>query len=328
MIDWFQENGENYPWRRTSDAYKILVSEAMLQQTQVKTVLERGYFENWMQQFPDLATLAAADETAILKAWEGLGYYNRARNLQKAAQFIINELDGEFPTELSKILDLPGVGKYTAGAVASFSFNQPAPIVDGNVIRVLTRVFDYHEPVDTTAGKNQLWSWAEQMTDLNRARLYNSAVMELGQKICRKANPGCQICPVGDLCGNRSNQTALASLPVKKKKVKITQKQEVVLYLCKDNQILLTQESGSQRNGLWRLPLIDKEELKDHWVEMSQFFYAITRYKVQLTVFAPKDSEIDRISKKIEGQWFNLNDELPPLGSPYNKAIRQVLNRA
>lgn len=140
VVKWFQDEGADYPWRRTSDPYAILVSEMMLQQTRIATVLERKYFERWMRDFPTTGALANAPEEKVLKAWEGLGYYNRARNLQKAARVVESEHAGKFPETLERILRLPGIGRYTAGAVASFAFERKAPIVDGNILRVLSRI--------------------------------------------------------------------------------------------------------------------------------------------------------------------------------------------
>ena len=148
FVDWFKKHGRDYPWRRTRDAYAILVSEVMLQQTQIPTVLDRGYYARWLEQFPNWKTLAKADESSVLKAWEGLGYYRRARNLHKLAQVIVTEHGGSFPEDHATILDLPGVGPYTAGAVASFAFGQAQPNVDGSVARVLSRIFDDQTPND------------------------------------------------------------------------------------------------------------------------------------------------------------------------------------
>ncbi len=143
LIQWFEKEGKTYPWRETEDPYPILVSELMLQQTQIATVLGKGYFQRWMIRFPTWHELAEAEEDDLLKTWEGLGYYNRARNLQKTARAVISGHAGEFPRDYDSILNLPGVGPYTAGAVMSFAFDQKAAIVDGNVIRVLSRMFGY-----------------------------------------------------------------------------------------------------------------------------------------------------------------------------------------
>ena len=192
LVTWFEKGGKDYPWRRTHDPYAVLVSELMLQQTQITTVLSRRYFENWMEKFPTPEALAAAPEEEILKAWEGLGYYRRARNLQKAAAAITSEHGGKFPRDLESILELPGVGRYTAGAVKSFAFGDSAAIVDGNIARVLARLFDFHEEIDSTSGLQKLWDWAEALVPKEKAREYNSGLMELGQTLCSVAAPDCE----------------------------------------------------------------------------------------------------------------------------------------
>lgn len=324
LIRWFTEGGESYPWRETTDPYAILVSELMLQQTQIKTVLARRYFENWMEKFPDVGSLATAGIDDVLKSWEGLGYYNRARNLQKAAIQVMDDYNGEFPSELSKILDLPGVGPYTAGAVCSFAFNTPATIVDGNVIRVLARAFNYTQPVDTTVGKKAIWEIAGELTSNTHPRAYNSAIMELGQKVCTKGKPKCEICPVSGWCASRDSDEG-QNLPIKSKAIKITYKTEEVLLLVENDQIFLSCETGSRRNGLWRLPLLGECEL-DEMEQIGQISYAITRYQVEMRIFGGVDIKNSRqIAKKMEGTWFDLSDSLPALGAPYLRAIEEFI---
>ncbi|MEM0898208.1 MAG: A/G-specific adenine glycosylase, partial [Verrucomicrobiota bacterium] len=228
ILGWFAANGRDYPWRRTEDPYAILVSELMLQQTQVATVLERGYFVNWLEKFPDVETLAVAEEQEVLKAWEGLGYYNRARNLQKAARAIVDEHGGEFPRDPMTILALPGVGRYTAGAVASFAYNLPEPAVDANIARVLARLFSFEERIDTTSGQNQLWSWAEELVPEKNARDFNSGLMELGQTYCPARVPRCMACPVSEFCAGKD---IAESLPRKKERVKTTAVDEHVVWV-------------------------------------------------------------------------------------------------
>ncbi|MEM6279450.1 MAG: A/G-specific adenine glycosylase, partial [Verrucomicrobiota bacterium] len=285
LISWFEEEGKSYPWRETDDPYAILVSELMLQQTRIATVLEKRYFERWLERFPDCETLSEASEEDLLKAWEGLGYYNRARNLQKAARAVIEEHDGVFPRELEAILGLPGVGRYTAGAVLSFAFDQRAPIVDGNVTRVIARQFAWTGPVDDTAATRFFWGVAEEMTPESRVRAYNSAIMELGQQICTKSSPRCEECPVSESC-EAEEKGLTGEIPVKKKRAKTVLKEEHVCLVIRDGQVFLTEESGSRRKGLWRLPELTKAEAAD-LSELFRFSYAITRYKVSLFVYSP-----------------------------------------
>ena len=324
LIRWFRENGRDYPWRRTTDPYAILVSELMLQQTRIKAVLEKGYYENWMERFPDVATLAGSEVESVLKAWEGLGYYNRARNLQKAARHIEARCGGEFPDTLEEIQALPGVGPYTAGAVYSFAFDRRAPIVDGNVIRVLARVFSYRDPADTSKARKQFWEWADQLTPPGHARIYNSAIMELGQQVCTKSNPACPACPVSALCSSRG-EPDLDSIPAKSRRTGITRKREDVLAWTEGGKILLSREDGTRRRGLWSLPRLDPSELR-LFRKVHELTYPITRYQVTLGVYVrhEKTKKNDPILKNMQGEWFSLDDELPALGAPYLRAIREL----
>ncbi|MCX6894473.1 MAG: A/G-specific adenine glycosylase [Verrucomicrobia bacterium] len=221
LLHWFAQNARNLPWRRTRDPYAIWVSEIMLQQTQVKTVIP--YWERWLRELPDIAALAAAPPEKIHKLWEGLGYYTRVRNMQKAAQQIVADHAGQFPRDFDAILALPGVGRYTAGAICSIAFNQPTPILDGNVIRVLTRVFGIASDPREKQTNAHLWQLAEELVVIAarrpcasrltpRASHFNQSMMELGALICTPRNPQCEICPVKKLCvAHRENR--IAELP-------------------------------------------------------------------------------------------------------------------
>ena len=250
LAAWFESFGKDYPWRRTTDPYAILVSEIMLQQTQIATVLGRDYFENWLRKFPDAETLAAASEDEILKAWEGLGYYRRARNLQRAAKAVVEEFRGDFPESYDEIRSLPGVGDYTAGAVTSFAYDQPAPMVDANVARVLARLFDFRDEVDSTAGKKQLAEWSAELVDPDNARIFNSAIMELGQAVCSPKKPDCGTCPVAAFCLCQDPE----SLPRKKAGAKIEAVDEFALFVREGDRIWLCQETGSRRRRSLEAP--------------------------------------------------------------------------
>ncbi|MCG8601242.1 MAG: A/G-specific adenine glycosylase [Verrucomicrobiales bacterium] len=329
LISWFEENQARYPWRETRDPYAILVSELMLQQTRIATVLERGYYIRWMKRFPDWKSLARADEEEILKAWEGLGYYNRARNLQKAAQVICDQYDGFMPSDHGEIMALPGVGPYTAGAVCSFAFGKRAAIVDGNVIRVLARIFSFEDPVDTPSAKKAFWRWAEDLTPDQNFAAYNSGIMELGQKVCLKGAPRCGDCPVSGHCRTAHSQLA-AELPRKSKKATVTHTSERVALAIVSGKILLEKEEGGRRKGMWKLPELPEELAADseEWIRCS---YAITRYKVELMVFLPAPASRECLARKTNTSWFFFNDnmeDLPPLGSPYRKVITRWLDES
>jgi A/G-specific adenine glycosylase len=321
LAAWFAENGRDYPWRRTRAPYAILISEVMLQQTQIATVLGRGFYTRFLESFPDVESLAAAEDERLLKAWEGLGYYRRVRMLRETARAVIAEHGGVFPTDLAALMKLPGVGRYTAGALRAFAYDLPAAVVDGNVARVLSRVMDFSAPVDDTAGHKQMWEWAEALADPDRPRIYNSALMELGQKICRPGVPDCLSCPVAGFCKTREPE----SLPVKRQKTTITAVDEHALWLRdKNNRLLLHREGGKRREGLWKLPTREAAGISLLPV-LDEHRYTITRYRVTLRVhdgstlgknFRPASDEI----------WQEAADVLAlAMPSPFRRVIERLL---
>ncbi|WP_428559598.1 MAG: A/G-specific adenine glycosylase [Solidesulfovibrio sp. DCME] len=201
LLDWFAANRRDLPWRRSCDPYAVWVSEIMAQQTQMDRVV--AYFNRFMARFPDLASLAAADEDAVLKAWEGLGYYSRARHLLAAARHIVAAHGGVFPTTFEAIRALPGVGDYTAGAVASIACGLDAVAVDANVLRVLARVYDIDTPIKEPAGKARAMELARALLPPGQAGAFNEALMEFGALVCRPKNPDCSGCPVATICQAR-----------------------------------------------------------------------------------------------------------------------------
>lgn len=205
LLAWWDAGHADLPWRRAHDAYGVWVAEIMLQQTQIATVIP--YYERWMARFPTAEALAAAPLDDVLKLWEGLGYYSRARNLHAAAQIVTHEHGGRLPSTVPELIKLPGIGRYTAGAIASIAFDVPAPILDGNVIRVLSRVHDIEEDVTQSATRTRLWHLAEELVPLKRPGDFNQALMELGQSICLPKNPRCLICPLSALCLARQHGT-------------------------------------------------------------------------------------------------------------------------
>ncbi len=319
LVAWFRREGRDYPWRRTHDPYAILVSEVMLQQTQIATVLGRGYYVRWLEQFPDVCTLAAATEQQILKAWEGLGYYSRARNLQRAAQMIVAEHGGKFPRTLEAIAALPGVGRYTAGAVLSFACNKPAPIVDGNVARVLARLFNLQEEVNTPSGQRTLWAWAEVLLYPKHPRDYNSALMELGQRICTPRQPSCDECPVRALC--QSAGPGADALPLKKAARATLFLDEHVLWVQRDDCLLLVQESGRRRRGLWRLPVRSASETASLPL-LSRTQYSITHHRVTLHVH---DAPQTNASTEEVWQPLAILESLPMPG-PLRKVVETIIS--
>ncbi len=318
---WFIENRKDYPWRRTQDPYAILVSELMLQQTQISTVLERGYYTRWLETFPDWQSLAQAPEEQVLATWQGLGYYNRARRLHELAKTIVEQYQGQLPQDYDTLLSLKGIGDYTAAAVSAFAFDLAYPLVDGNVIRLLSRLYNYQEAIDKEPGKSQIWTWAAELLDTKNACVYNAAIMEIGQQICKK-KPQCLICPVADFCQAKDQQPEL--LPIKKARPKITHIDEHAIICMRDHQILLAQETGSRRKGFWKLPNRTAQALGSHRLTLS-LNYAITRYKVELYLYAV-ESQLDIAQPQTEEKWTDIEDlDSIPLGAPYKKAIQQYL---
>jgi len=198
ITDWYRQNNRALPWRSTKDPYSIWLSEIILQQTRV----EQGtaYYLKFVTKYPTVRDLAAAEEQEVLNLWQGLGYYSRARNLHATAKFITNELNGEFPPNFNGLKQLKGVGDYTAAAIASFAYKEPVAVVDGNVYRVLSRVFDLETPIDSTLGKRQFSELAQALISKTDPDTHNQAVMEFGALQCTPSNPSCEACPLIGMC--------------------------------------------------------------------------------------------------------------------------------
>lgn len=315
LLNWFHANAKDYPWRTTKDPYEILVSEMMLQQTQVVTVLGRGYYRRWLESFPDFKSLAAADESEVLRVWEGLGYYSRARNLHKLAKVVVHELGNQFPSEVVEIESLPGIGKYTAGAIASFAFNSSVPAVDANIARVIVRIFDFQERIDTSYGQKKIWGWANDMVPSSGARAWNSALMELGQTLCKPRVVLCDECPLSACC--QSSQPL--DLPIKKSKPQMTSIDEHVILAVSKSKVLLEQEKGRRRHGMWKLPARDGKDLKKTKL-LSKQKYGITRYKMTMHIY-----ESDNPCARENEQWFKMNElQSLPMPSPYRRALKLI----
>lgn len=212
LLNWWDAGHVDLPWRQSRDPYAIWVSEIMLQQTQITTVIP--YYQRWLARFPTVETLAAASLDEVLKLWQGLGYYSRARNMHTAAQTIVEEWHGRFPTTAAHLQTLKGIGRYTAGAIASIAFDEPVPALDGNVIRIFSRLTDLPDDVTTSAARKQLWQLAADLVPAQRPGDYNQALMELGQTVCLPQTPHCLLCPLTSLCLARQRGTQLER-PVK-----------------------------------------------------------------------------------------------------------------
>lgn len=252
LLRWFQANARDLPWRKNRTPYAVWVSEIMLQQTQVATVID--YFNRFMKRFPTVETLARAKQDSVLKLWEGLGYYSRGRNLHKAAQTIVADYGGQLPDTVDELQKIPGIGRYTAGAIASIAFHKPAPILDGNVIRVLSRVFRVKGNPKETAIKNQLWELADRLVHTEHPGDFNEAMMELGAMVCTPSNPQCIACPLNTEC-QAYRHGEQESLPVRQKQAPLPHYTIVVGVVYKGDTILIDKRrQNALLGGLWEFP--------------------------------------------------------------------------
>ncbi len=308
LLAWWDTGHADLPWRKTRDPYAVWVAEVMLQQTQIATVIP--YYERWLAHFPTVQALAEASLDEALKLWEGLGYYGRARNLHAAAQTVVNEYDGRIPTTAADLVKLKGIGRYTANAVASIAYNEAVPVLDGNVIRVLSRLTDFAEDVTTTPAKKQLWQMAAELVPAERPGDYNQALMELGQTLCLPTKTDCVVCPLTAVCLARQRGTQMER-PVRPPR-KRTPHYDVVAGIIWQNGVS-PQEGGkfliAQRplngllGGLWEFPggkqepdetlpqALEREirEEMDMTIRADQFLtsikHAYTHFRITLHAF-------------------------------------------
>ncbi len=278
------------PWRLTTDPYKIWLSEIILQQTRVAQGLP--YYERFVARFPTVQDLAAASQEEVLKLWQGLGYYSRGRNLHTTAQYITDELQGVFPNTYKELLTLKGVGDYTASAIASISFNEPTAVVDGNVYRVLSRVFGIKTPVNSTQGQKEFKALAQELIDPKQPATFNQAIMEFGAIQCKPQNPHCLVCVFQESCIAFRTQT-IPSLPVKIKKTKIKKRHLHFLVFISNNQkTILQQRTGKGIwQGLYEFPMIEMESGKERFRESASFIKKLSPYKV-LSITQHNDTPI------------------------------------
>ncbi|OZB06564.1 MAG: A/G-specific adenine glycosylase [Idiomarina sp. 34-48-12] len=293
LTSWQKTYGRNdLPWQQDVTPYRVLVSELMLQQTQVTTVIP--YFKRWLQHFPTVKALADASEDEVMALWQGLGYYSRARNLHKAAKFVVQELNGQLPENAEELRDVPGVGPYTAGAISSFAFNKPAAIVDGNVKRLFCRYFGIEGDIASAKVNKTIWSYAERYTPTFDNRRYAQALLDLGATVCTPRSPDCQQCPLKTSC-NALATHRVDVLPEKKAKKKTPTRSGYFLLDINDDGVMLTQRSG---NGiwprLWCLPEI-LEPLETAPIH-GRFKHVFSHYKLEATVFSlPADQSGQRV---------------------------------
>lgn len=258
LIRWYNENKRDLPWRDTRDPYRIWISEIILQQTRV----DQGYayFNRFMDRYPSVGLLAKADETDVLKLWQGLGYYSRARNLHAAAKSIVDEFQGEFPSDYKDVLSLKGVGEYTAAAIVSFAYNEPYAVVDGNVYRVLSRIFAVDIPIDSTKGKKFFAQLADSLLDRSEPGLHNQAIMEFGALQCVPMSPNCEVCPASPMCIAYS-QKRIGSYPVKEGKQKTRDRYFNYLDIRNKEYAFLHKRTAKDIwHNLYELPLLETDK--------------------------------------------------------------------
>lgn len=261
IINWYRQNKRNLPWRLSKDPYKIWLSEIILQQTKVDQGL--NYYLKFCTNYPTVQDLANADEQEVLSDWQGLGYYSRARNLHATAKKIVTSYNGKFPTSYAEILTLKGVGSYTAAAISSFAFDLPHAVVDGNVYRVLSRLFDVELPIDSSDGIKAFKLLADELLNKEHPAEHNQAIMEFGALQCTPNNPNCIDCPFAVTCLARKNGT-IQQRPVKKGKTKVRNRYFHYLHIEANDQLLITKRTGKDIwQNMYEFPLIEKEKYED-----------------------------------------------------------------
>ncbi|XOV79548.1 MAG: A/G-specific adenine glycosylase [Aestuariibacter sp.] len=319
ILDWFAHSGRKHlPWQQQKTPYNVWISEIMLQQTQVATVIP--YYERFMASFPDVLSLANAPQDEVLHHWTGLGYYARARNLHKAAQMIRDEHDGQFPTDYDSVLALPGIGRSTAGAVLSLSLNQPHAILDGNVKRVLTRVFAIEGWPGNKKVEEQLWQVAITNTPEAGVADYNQAMMDMGATVCTRAKPKCEQCPVERLCIAKAQQRQ-TDFPTKKPKKAIPVRNTTMLIFVQDNKVLLQQRPPSGIwGGLWCF--MEADNATEHagklgfqiaeYQELAGFRHTFSHFHLDILpiVVAIEGETRGTIIAEQPSRWFDLKEDI------------------
>jgi A/G-specific adenine glycosylase len=310
LLRWFRRHGRDLPWRRTRDPYAILVSEFMLQQTQVATVLP--YYINWLRRFPNFRALAAATENDVLHAWQGLGYYSRARNLHATAKLVQDRHGGKLPNDPQLLRELPGIGRYTANAIATFAFARSVPIVEANTSRLLARLFN-------VTRDEKLWQIAATVVPKRNPARFNSALMDFGALICTARNPSCSICPAKKFC-------RAPDLKISKHKPSTKHSIEDHLFMANGDRIVLARCTGRWRN-MWMLPQLKLDRLNRSSLRSSVYeaVFPFTNHRIRLRVFRRRQRKIDNASQR----WFSRRQLTSiPIPSPHRRAIEQLFPAA
>ena len=323
LLHWFTQHQRELPWRHTYDPYAVWISEIMLQQTQVTTILP--FYKRWMDTLTTIQAVAEASEETILKLWEGLGYYSRAHNIQKAAHQICKVHQGKFPHDFEEILALPGIGRYTAGAIASVAFNQNKPIVDGNVERVICRLMNFRDNPKSTAMRKTMWHLAEAWIPQGKARFFNQALMELGALICLPQSPNCLLCPVQNYC-LAFQQGSSELVPTKVKRRPLQPITTALAVIQREDQFLIRKRPAEGlMAGLWEFPNIhvkgdqemqhtlQSEMRKQHQVHisikrrLSTIKHGYTSFKVTLHCFLCACHDYNLPEESASVKWVALH---------------------
>ena len=324
LVAWFRRGHRDMPWRKTRDPYAIWISEIMLQQTRVETVTP--YFQRWMQRFPSVSKLAAAPLDDVLTHWAGLGYYARARNLHAAAREIETTYGGRFPSDTEAVHALPGIGPYTAGAILSIAFGKAEPILDGNVMRVLSRVYRIEGAVDDTAFKKKLWALAARLVPSEAAGDFNQAMMELGAMVCSVRAPGCSQCPLAALCAAQAAGVQ-EDYPAPKKKTALKAVEQVTVLVEKEGRVLLVRRPPAGLwGGLWEPPTGERARGEDadkaaarvlrattglaltHLAELDQFEHVLTHRRMRFFAFRARPRGRVKLDGYDASQWLPVKD--------------------
>ncbi|WP_445748688.1 A/G-specific adenine glycosylase [Polaribacter sp.] len=289
LIFWYLKNNRDLPWRKTKNPYFIWLSEIMLQQTRVAQGM--SYYLKFTENYPTVSELANASETEVLKMWQGLGYYSRARNLHFTAKYISNELNGKFPSTFKEIIALKGIGDYTASAIASICFNENTAVVDGNVYRVLARYFGIQTPINAVAGIKEFKELAQSLLDKTQPGTYNQAIMDFGALVCKPQNPLCNECPLSESCvALQKNLTK--DLPVKEQKIKVKKRYfNYLVVITNDDKTILTQRNDKGIwQGLYQFPLIETDtKINEKELITSKEFIDLFPEETTISLFNPKE---------------------------------------
>lgn len=340
LLDWYGHKGRDLPWRKKRAPYRIWLSEIMLQQTTVAAVIP--YYERFLIRFPTIDVLASASLDDVITMWAGLGYYSRARNLHRTARQLVVEQGGILPDNLAGLTALPGIGRSTAGAILCIAFNQPAAILDGNVRRVLVRLFAWPEDPRSSRAEKQLWAWAEALTPTENPHDYAQAIMDLGAIICAPREPRCDSCPLHQLCQAWINGLTSA-LPVARKKPKVPVRQQVALIVHRSGELLLRQRPAEGfLGGLWEFPSVELSTdqnpdqaaarlladlgLSGGLSRVGEIRHAYSHFKLELTVFRVDDDSAGGIAEDSAYRWCDGSErESLPLHGAHRKVCNKLV---